>query len=126
MTRVRQVPGVRELTRRSKINDTDSGRPMSRWSRMSCSKKRSAGRRPVEHPGVGDLELAKRQLVDVTGAHIGPGQRRGQTRLPAPEEAFHRARSEPVADRLQRRGVLAVTEAVVQGGVADAEPVALP
>jgi len=38
-------------------------------------EKRAPGRRPVEYPGVGDLELAKRQLVDVAGAHIRAGER---------------------------------------------------
>src|SRR5262245_1034651 len=88
-------------------------------------EERSPGRGPVEHPGVGDFELAKRQLVDITDAHIRPRQRRGQPPLPAPEEAFHRARAEPVTDPLQCGGILAVPEAVVQGGVADADPLAL-
>ena len=92
---------------------------------MSLFEERASRRGPVKHPGVGDLELAKRQLVDVAGAHIRAGQRRGQPLVPAPEEGLHRAGSEPVADLLQRCGVLTVTEAVVQGGVADAAPFAL-
>ena len=91
---------------------------------MSCSKT-TPRPRSVEHPGVGNLELAKRQLVDVAGAHIRAGQRRGQPLVPTPKEAFHRARAEPVTDPLQRRGVLTITEAVIQGGVAGAEPFAL-
>jgi hypothetical protein len=38
-------------------------------------EKRPPRRRPVEHPGVGDLELAESQVVDVTGPQILPGQR---------------------------------------------------
>jgi hypothetical protein len=39
MTLVRNVPGVRLVIRRSKVNITWEGRPMSRWSRMTPSKK---------------------------------------------------------------------------------------
>lgn len=89
-------------------------------------EKRPPGRRPVKHPGVGDLELAKRQLVDVPGAQVGTRERGGQPLLPAPQEALYRAGAKLVADPLQRRGVLTITKAVVQRGVADAEPLALP
>src|ERR1700752_1412371 len=59
-------------------------------------EKRPPGRRPVKHLGVGDLELAKRQLVDIPGAQIPAGQRGGPPLLPAPEEGFHRAGAESV------------------------------
>src|ERR1700747_2908193 len=88
-------------------------------------EKRAPGCRTLEPPGIRDLELAKRQLVDVSGVQIRAGERGGQPLLPAPKEALHRAGSEPVADLLQRQGVLAITEAVVQGGVADAEALTL-
>ena len=39
ITRVRNRPGVRLVTRRSKMSWTWSGRPMSRFSRMTSSKK---------------------------------------------------------------------------------------
>jgi len=42
---------------------------------MSPSKNDRPAAGSVEHPGVGDLELAKRELVDVPGAQIVAGQR---------------------------------------------------
>jgi hypothetical protein len=42
-------PGVLLLIRVSKISETEDGRPRSRWSLMTSSKKRAAGRQPVEH-----------------------------------------------------------------------------
>ena len=45
-----------------------------------------ASRRPVEHPGIGDLELAERQLIDVAGALICGGKRGRQPMQPAPDE----------------------------------------
>ena len=39
ITRVRNLPEVRRPTRRSKINCTWLGRPMSRFSRITSSKK---------------------------------------------------------------------------------------
>jgi hypothetical protein len=38
-------------------------------------EERPPGRGPVEHPGVGDLELTKGQLVDVAGTEVLAGQR---------------------------------------------------
>jgi hypothetical protein len=87
MTLVRKVPGVRPVIRRSKISDTFRGRPMSRWSRDELLEERPPGRGPVEHPGVGDLELAERQVVDVARAQVVAGQRGGQPPLPTPEKA---------------------------------------
>jgi hypothetical protein len=39
MTAVRNVPGVFVVIRRLKISATREGRPISRWSRMTPSKK---------------------------------------------------------------------------------------
>jgi hypothetical protein len=39
MTRVRNGPGVLWRRRRSKMSATEEGRPTSRWSRMTASKK---------------------------------------------------------------------------------------
>jgi hypothetical protein len=44
-------------------------------TRDELLEKRPTRRRAVEHPGVGDLELAKREIVDVSGAQIVAGQR---------------------------------------------------
>jgi hypothetical protein len=38
------------------------------------------GRRAVKHPGIGDLELAERQVVDIPGAQIVLGEREGRRR----------------------------------------------
>src|SRR5688572_31598685 len=37
-------------------------------------EERPPGGGPVEHPGVGDLELTERQLVDVAGAPVDVGR----------------------------------------------------
>src|SRR2546429_5161331 len=78
MTWVRKVPGVRNLPRwrmaRPKTMLTLSGRPMSRLSRISCSKKI----RPLTGRAramVGELDLLDRQLPAVIGVLVGAGER---------------------------------------------------
>jgi hypothetical protein len=61
-------------------------------------EERPPGGGPVERLGVGDLVLAERQLIDVPGAQVRAGERRGRPGLPAPEEAGDRAGAGPVAD----------------------------
>src|SRR5689334_14945997 len=74
-------------------------------------------------PGCRTPRTGERQLVDVAGAQILPGERGGQPFLPTPEEALHR--SQAGHRSAAAPWVLAVAEAVVQGGVADTEPIAL-
>src|SRR5262245_2894451 len=45
--------------------------------------------RPFKHPGIGNLELAEREVVDISGTHIGRGERRGQPIQPSPKEILH-------------------------------------
>src|SRR5258708_2862170 len=90
----------------AKVATSGAGRASAGWAAHvevvadELLEERPPGRRPVKHSGVGDLELAERQLVDPTRAQIVAGQRGRQPTLPAPEEALHRARPEPVADPL--------------------------
>jgi hypothetical protein len=86
---------------------------------MRPSKNARAGGRAGEYSGVRDLELAERQLVDVPGAQIRRGEGGWQAVEPAPEEAGHRAGTQPVTQPLQQRRVLAAAEPVVQGGIPD-------
>ncbi len=76
-------------------------------------KERPARGGTVRHSGVGDLELAHRQLVGVPGPKVSPGERGWQPPLPAPEELLDRPPPEPVADALQRGRVIASGKAVV-------------
>src|SRR5205809_3276352 len=43
---------------------------------------------PVEHAGVRYLELAERQLVDITGSQVRLSKRGWQTANPSPEETL--------------------------------------
>src|SRR6202165_731825 len=125
-TLVRQVPGVRRL-----IRPVKDQRYLLRSAHVEVVadellEKRAPRRRTIKHPGIRDLKLAKRQLVDVARAQVLGCPRAGQPLLPTPKEALHRARAESVADPRQHLGVIAAAEPVVQRGVADAEPSALP
>jgi hypothetical protein len=70
-------------------------------------KPRAARGRPVEHPGVGDLDLAERERVGVPASPVLHGQRRRERGLPAIEERAHIAGGQSVADRGERLRVLA-------------------
>ena len=48
----------------------------------------AARQRAVEHPGVGELELAEGELVAVAAPAVLGGEGRGQPRQPAAEEAL--------------------------------------
>ena len=71
--------------------------------------------RPVEHTGIGSLELAERHLVAVAGAEVGLGEWRGQAPRPLPEKALNCGRTQPVTDLLRGGGVARSAESVVQG-----------
>ena len=83
-------------------------------------KPHPACRRPVEDVGVGNLELAKRNLIPVSGADIGLAKRRGQTPPPSLEEPLHVAGTKAITYPLQSGGITAAAEAVVQGLIGDA------
>ena len=87
---------------------------------MTPSKKARPGRRAVEDPRVGDLELAEGELVAVAGGTVGRREGRRQAGLPAGEEALHGTRPQAVADALEGGRVVARAEAVVEGDIADA------
>jgi hypothetical protein len=75
--------------------------------------------RPVEHPGIGNHELAECHFISVSGSPVGLGEDRGQTSGPTREKALHRGWTEPIANLLQFSRVAAATESVVQGFIAD-------
>ena len=78
-------------------------------------KPHPPGLRSVKDTGVGDLELAEGQLVGVTGLEVLGAEGRRQTPPPTPEEAAHGPRTQPITDALQRFGIGARAESVVQG-----------
>ena len=65
-----EAPGVRWFTRRSKISCTWSGRPRSRFSRMTSSKKSAAVLGPVQNLGQRELRLQDGDVVAVAGLAI--------------------------------------------------------
>jgi hypothetical protein len=82
-------------------------------------KPHSAGGRPVEHTGVGNLELAERHLISISGPDIGVRIWRWQTSPPPPEKALHCTGAEPLTDLVQSGGIAAPTESIIQSFVAD-------
>jgi hypothetical protein len=67
--------GPLRITRRSKTRLIWSGRPMSRLSRMTCSKKIRPLTGFVQHLGQGELGLQDRQVVAVAGGPVRGGER---------------------------------------------------
>ena len=84
------------------------------------------GSRGVQDLGEGELGLQDRQLVGVAGGDVGGGERVRQDAQPLAQQGLDIGRAEPVADGLQRGGVLAPGEPVVQGLEADPGPGGLP
>jgi hypothetical protein len=87
---------------------------MSRLSAARASKKARAWRGGAEHDGLGDLDLAHRDVPPVAGGPVVGRQRQRQARPPALGEHGEGARSEAVTDLLQGTGVRAGGEAVGQ------------
>ena len=104
---------------------TRSGRPMSMLSATSASKNAAGPAGVVEHERPGHLDLAHRQFPPVAGGPVSGGERGRDHADPAVEERLDVAGPEPVADRLQRGGVVAGGEPVGQRPVADPGPVGL-
>ena len=69
---VRKTPWVSRRILRAKMISTLCGRPMSRLSAISASKKPRACRGAVEDDGAGDLHLPHRDLPPVAGVMV-PG-----------------------------------------------------
>src|SRR5882724_2258262 len=89
-------------------------------------KPHPARLRPVEHAGIGNLELSERHLIPIPGAEVGLGEGRRQTPGPAGEKALHGRWAELIADLLQRGRITAGTKSVIQGFIANAGLVQLP
>ena len=79
----------------------------------------------VEDLSEADLHLEDRELVAVAGTAIGTGEGVGQAGEPAPEEGIDVIGPKAVADLLEQLRIVAVEEAVVEGGVGDASAVHL-
>jgi hypothetical protein len=71
--------------------------PERQLIRKGALKPRPTGRGAVKHPRVGDLSLAKGQLVAVAAGAVLGGERRGERGLPAVKNACTSA-----ADRLEQ------------------------
>jgi hypothetical protein len=98
--RVRSRRGVRRVMRRSKISWTSSGRPRSKFSRITCSNLHRA----VEYLGQRKLGLQGRNIVAVANLVIGDRERmgRGATTCAANGRFFGR---QAVVDLLQNLGI---------------------
>jgi hypothetical protein len=75
-----------------------------------------------EGDGLGDLDLAHRDVPPVAGFAVGAGERQRQPRLPAFGEHPDLAGAEPVADLLQLGRILAGSEPVRQFFEGQARP----
>ena len=75
--------------------------------------------RSVEHLGEGELGLQDRELIAVAGAAVSGRERVRQPGQPFAKERVDLRGREPLADALQRDGVIALKEAVVQRGERD-------
>ena len=84
------------------------------------------GGRRVQDLGEGELGLQDGQLIAVAGRDVAGGERVRQDAQPLAQQRVDVRRGEPVAEGLQRAGVLARGEAVVQGLEADPGPGGLP
>ena len=119
MTRVRYREGVRRLTRRLKINCTWSGRPMSRFSRTTSSKKTRpcAGRSKtwVRANSAWRIDVVADALLPVRGRE---GVR--QAGQPLAQQRVDLPRRQLVGQPLQAFGVRAPQDAVVERLVGDA------
>ena len=93
-------------TRRSKMISIVSGRPRSRLSVTSASKKARAWRGCVEHDRAGHLHLGHGQLPPVPGALVVRAQGQRQPGQPALEEHLNGSRLQHVADPLEQGGIL--------------------
>src|SRR5439155_9620178 len=82
--------------------------------------------RGVEDDGAGDLDLPHGALPPVPGVAVRAAERHGDAVQPPLGEDLDGPGLEPVADGLQRGGVIAGREPVGQLGEADAGPGRLP
>src|ERR1700675_831929 len=103
MTRVRNRPGVRRLTLRSNTRLTWLGRPISRFSRITSSKKM----RPV-------TGWSSTWVTENSGGAVAGRKRMRQALEPFAQQAIDLARREFVAQPLHQLGVGTGLDAVVQ------------
>ena len=106
--------GVRRVMRCGNRRPTRSGRPRSRFPRMTASKKWRALHGTGEHLRDADLHLLQRKPVRVAGVAIGRGQRRRQPRRPPIKEPWHVGWPELIAERLQARRVGAGEKPIIE------------
>jgi hypothetical protein len=116
---------VRDVNRVGNNRLTRSGRPRSRFSRMTSSKKVPPLDRLVEDLGQAHLHLPQQQLVLVTGAAVERRERPRQALRPAVEEGLDLLGTQGVADPLPPVGSPAGDKAVVEGLESDPLPAQL-
>ena len=80
----------------------------------SSFKPHTTGLRPIEHAGLGYLELAEGQFVPVIALELRWGERRRQTEKPSCQETPDLHRAQAIANLLQADGVGTGTETVIQ------------
>src|SRR5260370_29040858 len=76
-------------------------------------KPHTAGLRPIEHAGLGYLQLAEGQFVPVIALELRWGERRRQTEKPSCQETAELRRSQAIANLLQADAVSTGTEIVI-------------
>ena len=87
---------------------------MSRFSRITSSKKTRPVQRPIQDLGQRELGLKDRHVVAIAGRAILGGERMGKTRQPFPQQLVDLGGRETVAELLQSSGIGAAQDAVVQ------------
>ena len=130
MAWVRKVPGAGNLPRWRMVGPktmfTLSGRPMSRFSRISCSTKIRPLTGRSRAMVVENSDRVDRQLPAVAGVLVLAGERLRQPGQPCAGEPVDLLAGQPVADPLDRLGVADRAERGVQRGERDPGLQALP
>src|SRR5256885_738154 len=116
---VRKVPQVSRRILRPKMISTLCGRPMSRLSAISASKKPRAWRGGGETRGGGGPAPGRRESPPDPGPRTAPPEWQGQPVQPPLGEHLDGARLQPVAGLLQGSRVLAGGEPVGQRSDSD-------
>src|ERR1700730_12304890 len=111
--RVRTRAGVRRVIRRLKISWTSSGRPRSRFSRITCSKN--------SRPCTGK----DRHIVAEAGLLIRGGERVGEGAPPLARQGVDRLARQAVADLAKPLGVGAAQHPIGERLIGDALPLQL-
>jgi hypothetical protein len=89
-------------------------------------KPHTTGLRPIEHAGLGYLQLTEGQFVSVIALELRWGERRGQAEKPSCQKTPDLRRAQAVANLLQADGVGTGTETVIQSLIGNRRFLELP